>query len=256
MSGDLVRVDFHGDALWAAREGDDVFVAVRPICEAIGVDWEGQRQRIRRDAILSEGACMIKAPSRGGFQEALCLPLRLLNGWLFGIDARRVRKADVREKVIAYQRECHAVLFAYFHGADGADAAPEPAPPVEADPASAFDRADMRMLIALVSECRSVWGRPAAQRLWRKLPLPQPDEDMADDGDTVSAFLAAAVRRAPGGSVRASSLYAAYCRWCGEAGAAPLTQTGFGLRMARRAGRRRGAGGCMFYDGIALEKRE
>ena len=33
--------------------GDEQFVAIRPICEALGVDPEGQRQRIERDEILS-----------------------------------------------------------------------------------------------------------------------------------------------------------------------------------------------------------
>lgn len=41
--------------------GDEQFVAIRPICEALGVDPEGQRQRIERDEILGPTACMIKA---------------------------------------------------------------------------------------------------------------------------------------------------------------------------------------------------
>lgn len=40
--------------------------------------------------MLYEGACIIKAPSGGGEQDMLCLPLEYLNGWLFGIDERRV----------------------------------------------------------------------------------------------------------------------------------------------------------------------
>lgn len=42
-------------------------------------------------------------------------------------------------------------------------------------PVGEMDRSDLRSWIALVSECRSTFGRPAAQRLWRKLPLPQID---------------------------------------------------------------------------------
>lgn len=37
-----------------------------------------------------------------------------------------------------------------------------------------IDRQDLRTMIALVAECRSVWGRPAARRMWGMLPLPQP----------------------------------------------------------------------------------
>lgn len=45
---------------------DEQLVAIKPICEAIGIDWEGQRQRIERDEILSSVACMIKATGRMG----------------------------------------------------------------------------------------------------------------------------------------------------------------------------------------------
>ncbi len=43
----------------------------------------------------------------------LCIPLDYLNGWLFGVNASRV-KADVREKLIAYQRDCYRVLARHF----------------------------------------------------------------------------------------------------------------------------------------------
>lgn len=29
-------------------------------------------------------------PTEGGFQQAVCLPLNVLNGWLFGIDDSRI----------------------------------------------------------------------------------------------------------------------------------------------------------------------
>jgi hypothetical protein len=41
--------------------------------------------------------------------ETLCLPLDYLTGWLFGINASRV-KEEVRERLIRYQRECYKVL--------------------------------------------------------------------------------------------------------------------------------------------------
>lgn len=43
----------------------------------------------------------------------LCLPLEFLNGYLFGINANRVRE-DIRDRVIRYQRECYQVLAAAF----------------------------------------------------------------------------------------------------------------------------------------------
>ena len=45
----------------------------------------------------------------------LCLPLDYLNGWLFGINASRV-KDDIRERLLRYQRECYRVLADAFLG--------------------------------------------------------------------------------------------------------------------------------------------
>ena len=46
--------------------GDEQFVAIRPICEVLGIDPEGQRQRIERDEILGPAACLIKAIGKDG----------------------------------------------------------------------------------------------------------------------------------------------------------------------------------------------
>lgn len=102
-------VPFRGQTLLTVRDGDQVRVAIRPICEALGLNWSGQYLRITRDPVLSKGVCVMQTPSGGGVQETLTLPLDLLNGWLFGIDSRRVRP-EVREQLIAYQEECYAVL--------------------------------------------------------------------------------------------------------------------------------------------------
>lgn len=46
----------------------------------------------------------------------VCLPLEYLNGWLFGINASRVRE-ELRERLIRYQRDCYRVLSQAFQGA-------------------------------------------------------------------------------------------------------------------------------------------
>ena len=97
-----------------------VYVPLRPICDYLGLDWSAQLQRINRDAVLSEvtqGVVITTTPSPdgrgGGPQEMTCLPLDYLNGWLFGVNASRV-KSDLRERLITYQRECYRVLSRHF----------------------------------------------------------------------------------------------------------------------------------------------
>jgi hypothetical protein len=65
-------------------------------------------------------------PTAGGPQETTLLRLDLVNGWLFGIEPNMVR-ADRRERVLDYQRECYRALFQHFYG-QALAARPKPAP--------------------------------------------------------------------------------------------------------------------------------
>lgn len=94
-----------------------VYVPIRPICDQLGLAWSSQLQRIRRDPILNEetlGVFVTNTPGTGGgTQEMICLPLDMLNGWLFGVNANRVRD-DIRPLLLRYQRECYRALAAAF----------------------------------------------------------------------------------------------------------------------------------------------
>ena len=107
-------VDFYGDAILAAQSDDEViWVPLRPLCDHLGLNWSGARQRVNRDPVLSEaqGVCIIHTP--GGDQRMLCLPLDLIPGWLFGVTVSKVRP-ELQEKILRYQRECFRVLWNAF----------------------------------------------------------------------------------------------------------------------------------------------
>lgn len=110
----IATVDFHGQSIIAATIDGKIFVAMKPICDNIGLDWKSQHARIKRHPVLNSTACMTQVVAEDGKQrEMLCLPLGMLNGWLFGVDVNRV-KAALREKLMDYQRECFDVLFQHF----------------------------------------------------------------------------------------------------------------------------------------------
>lgn len=106
-------VTFYGDDLIAVQIYDGtIYVPIRPLCDLMGLSWSGQRERIIRDTILSEmarGVRVTRTPDQGGEQEMTCLPLDALNGWLFGVNDKRV-KDSVRESLLRYKRECYKVL--------------------------------------------------------------------------------------------------------------------------------------------------
>ena len=89
------------------HENDEqkAYVPVRPICEFLGVTWSPQLRRINRDPILSEiaSSVTVTVTEVGQRGQMLCLPIDYLNGWLFGINANRV-KENVRDRLLRYQR--------------------------------------------------------------------------------------------------------------------------------------------------------
>ena len=118
------QVLFYDDELTAVLVEEDnreeIYVPVRPICNYLGLDWSAQYRRIKRDPVLIgmiQGVAITTTPSPdgrgGGLQEMLCLPLKVLPGWLFGVSANRV-KPELREKIVRYQRECYDVLWDAF----------------------------------------------------------------------------------------------------------------------------------------------
>ncbi len=111
----ITTVDFHGQAIIAATIDGKPFVPMKPICDNIGIDWKGQLERIKRHPVMNTCIRMtrIQMPGDDQNREVVCLPLGMLNGWLFGVDVNRVKPA-LRDKLMDYQRECFDVLFQHF----------------------------------------------------------------------------------------------------------------------------------------------
>jgi hypothetical protein len=107
-------VQFHNQTLTAAMVDDIPYVAMKPICENIGLQWNSQFERIRRHPVLSSTIRMTRMVAEDGkIREMLMLPIKYLNGWLFGVDASRV-KPEIKERLLEYQRECFDVLSRHF----------------------------------------------------------------------------------------------------------------------------------------------
>lgn len=165
--GNIITVNFRGDQLYGFENDDGVFVALKPIVESMGMDWSAQLKRVKRDPILSEGMAIMATPfSRGGDQEAVCLKMDLVNGWLFTIDSARIKDETVRDRVILYQRECYGVLFRHFY--KGSKPSQEPLVMEDHEESASPDGTKVR----LVTECRQTFGTKASGQLWFQLGLP------------------------------------------------------------------------------------
>ena len=114
MNTSIIAVPFHNQTLSAALVNGIPHVALKPICENIGLDWSAQVQKIKRHAVLKSSMVMITTVAEDGkLREMLMLPVKYLNGWLFGVDSNRV-KPEIKNRVIEYQEECFDVLANHF----------------------------------------------------------------------------------------------------------------------------------------------
>ncbi len=114
MTKQTATVTFHGAPLTVITQADQKLVAMKPIVEGIGLGWQSQYNRIQRQPVLKSVVVMMNTTGADGKSyQMLCLPLDYLNGWLFGVDANRVRE-DIRDTLIMYQRECYQVLANYW----------------------------------------------------------------------------------------------------------------------------------------------
>lgn len=113
MSYQLSTIQFHNQSLVTFEQDGTYYTAMKPICENIGLEWGSQYNRIKRDEVLSQGMIVMIIPSNGGEQEMVCLPIDYLNGWLFGIDVKRV-KPEIRDTLIMYKKECYKALADYW----------------------------------------------------------------------------------------------------------------------------------------------
>lgn len=114
MTTQLSTIQFYNQTLITFEQDGQYYTAMKPICENIGLDWTAQAQRLKRDEVLNSTMVIITIVAEDGKnREMVCLPLDYLNGWLFGIDVKRV-KPEIRELLITYKKECYKALADYW----------------------------------------------------------------------------------------------------------------------------------------------
>ena len=107
-------ISFNHQSLVTFEQNGIHYTAMKPICENIGLTWEPQLARIKRDDVLSSTMIvMIIVAEDGKKREMICLPIEYLNGWLFGIDINRC-KPEIRDTLIKYKKECYQALHDYW----------------------------------------------------------------------------------------------------------------------------------------------
>lgn len=109
------EIQFYGDTLTAHRDAQgQVMVAVKPMIQALGLDWSVQLRRLRQEPEL--GMVEMTIPTLSGVQNTLCIPLEQVPAMLMFIRPSQKMSPETREKLSLYRREAFKVLWRHFGG--------------------------------------------------------------------------------------------------------------------------------------------
>lgn len=112
MQLQLMPVPFYEDTVVLVGQGNEPYVAMKPIALNMGLDWPTQFIKLK-DRFASTVGEIPTVGEDGRMREMTCLPLRKLPAWLYSISPNKV-KPELRDKIIRYQEECDDALWDYW----------------------------------------------------------------------------------------------------------------------------------------------
>lgn len=112
-----VITTINGIEISAVRdENHNIFVPVKPICQALGIDFAAQYNKLQSDPTLAPTIAIIATvASDEKERDMICLPVKFIYGWLFTINPGKVNE-NARETVLQYRLECYNALYRHFAG--------------------------------------------------------------------------------------------------------------------------------------------
>ena len=104
-------LSFNEKTIYFKEVANEYWIAIKPICEALDINYNRAYQNILEDEKLSQlFAKQQMLDTLGRSQEMICLPEKYIYGWLFSLRSKS-------EALKQYQMKCYEVLFNYFNGA-------------------------------------------------------------------------------------------------------------------------------------------
>lgn len=107
-----LKLNVNGQELttFMSEQNGEQLIALKPLCEALGVRYPQQRQRLQANPQFSVALLKGGNSADGKRYNMLCIPAREVGMWICSINANRVRP-EVRDGVIVFQKYLQEVIF-------------------------------------------------------------------------------------------------------------------------------------------------
>ncbi|MEO1211581.1 MAG: phage antirepressor N-terminal domain-containing protein [Cyanobacteria bacterium J06638_20] len=103
-------LNFNGIELTLILADGTWWIAIKPVCAALKVNYDRQYKNIKQDDFLSElYAEQHTVAADNKLRKMICLPEKYIYGWLFSL------RSDSKE-LKQYKKECYDILWNHFHG--------------------------------------------------------------------------------------------------------------------------------------------
>ncbi len=109
-----IQVPFYETQITAVQTDGGVRIALKPVCEALGLDYSGQRQRLSNQTWATAGVTP-SVGADGKNRNVTTVDRRTFTMWLATISTTRLKSDAARELLGRFQREAADVLDRYFH---------------------------------------------------------------------------------------------------------------------------------------------
>lgn len=96
------------------KDGNEQFIAIKSLCDALGIAPEPQVKKLKEDEIL--GSTTTLRVAVGGDEksrEMICIPAKYVFGWLFTINPKNVAP-ESKDTVIKFKKLCYDALYEHF----------------------------------------------------------------------------------------------------------------------------------------------
>ena len=115
QTASTVAAKINNQEIIIISENTNWFIPIKPICNALGIGYSSQYQKLKEDEYLSSAIKLKPATGANGkTYQMVCIPFELVFGWLFTINPKNVAP-EAKEPVRHCRMECYKALINHVH---------------------------------------------------------------------------------------------------------------------------------------------
>lgn len=111
-------LEFNGKVIYFIAADGKYWIALKPICEALGISWKYQHEKLQKDTDifgqLSREHGIVAADNR--LRKMTCLQERYIYDWIFTIQLTSQMNQETQQNLSKYKIKCCDILFEHFQG--------------------------------------------------------------------------------------------------------------------------------------------